>query len=44
MSDKPAAPVRDGAPLESDEAPRRNDDEFRSLCRRYSRFRARMPG
>jgi hypothetical protein len=44
MSDKPAAPARDGAPPKPDDAPQRNNDEFRLLCRRYSRFRARSSG
>jgi hypothetical protein len=43
MSDKPAAPDQGGAPANANEAPARSDDEFRLLCRRYSRLRARMP-
>jgi hypothetical protein len=44
MSDKPVAPDQGDAPSNAKDAPPRTDEDFRLLCRRYSRFRSRTPG
>ncbi|HEX4739687.1 MAG TPA: hypothetical protein VH331_19230 [Allosphingosinicella sp.] len=43
MSEKPAAPDQEGVRPTPDDAPRRKDEDFRQLCRNYSRIRARLP-
>ncbi|HEX5182115.1 MAG TPA: hypothetical protein VFW19_03075 [Allosphingosinicella sp.] len=44
MSDKKFAPGQAGVPSNDDGAPARNDEDYRQLCRRYSRYRARTSG
>ncbi|HEY1604806.1 MAG TPA: hypothetical protein VGF77_04340 [Allosphingosinicella sp.] len=44
MSDKKFAPDQAGAPASNDDAPARSGEDFRLLCRRYSRYRARASG
>ncbi len=44
MSEKPGAPDQGARPTNDETPPQRKDEEFRLLCRRYSRLRARMPG
>jgi len=43
MSEKPVTPDQDATRADADAEAARKDAEFRLLCRRYSRLRARTP-
>jgi len=43
MPDKPADPGRDDTRTPPAEPPARSDEDYRLLCRRYSRLRANLP-
>ena len=44
MSEKPVAPDQGDVPAKTKESLPRTDEDFRLLCRRYSRFRSRTSG
>jgi hypothetical protein len=43
MPEKPAEPGRDDARTLPAEPPVRSDEDYRLLCRRYSRLRSSLP-
>ena len=44
MAEKPAAPDQKGAQPPRAETPVRSEEDYRLLCRRYSRLRSRLRG